>query len=430
MYVFTDSHTIGILPHSLQVRLMRVLVIAACPFPWPRGTPVRIHRLSEALVSLGHEVEVLTYHLGDQSIVTPFTVTRIPSLTRYSKTSPGPSLTKLMLLDPLLIRLVLKRCKEVAFDLIHAHHIEGLMIAQAAGLLGIKLPVVYDAHTQVGEELASYGPALASGIRQRMGHWLDTRLPAKANHVITVTEGLRNLFISRAGLRADEVTTVINGVEPDFIESALCARREIETFATQVQSNKDSTPEAFVPEIVFAGNLSAYQGINWLLLAFARVLQSKPQARLLLLTDDDFSPYVEQALQLRIARSLEVRPVPFTALPEALVRAGVLVNPRTECSGIPQKLLNYMASGTPIVSFRGSAKLVEHGKTALVVADEDVQGFAEAILTLLDSPALSAELGQRAQFEVEKHYSWKASAEKVEQVYHQLLDGKQQVELS
>ena len=42
---------------------MRIAIVAACPFPLPRGTPVRILRMAEALADRGHEVHVVTYHL-------------------------------------------------------------------------------------------------------------------------------------------------------------------------------------------------------------------------------------------------------------------------------------------------------------------------------------------------------------------------------
>lgn len=39
-------------------------MVAACPLPYPRGTRVRILRMAEALARRGHEVHVVTYHLG------------------------------------------------------------------------------------------------------------------------------------------------------------------------------------------------------------------------------------------------------------------------------------------------------------------------------------------------------------------------------
>lgn len=402
---------------------MRILIIAACPFPCPRGTPVRIHRIGEALVNKGHEIEVATYHLYDPSVSLPFKVSRIANIGYYTKTSPGPSWTKLALLDPLLTRLVWQRCREQRFDLIHAHHIEGLLIARAVRRAGVNLPVIYDAHTQIGKELTAYGPSLINGVKRQIGAWLDTRLPARADHIIAVTDELRDVFVANRCKPPEQVTTVINGVEHEFVEKACRARADHRTTGALAEPVNTSRDNAAEPNIVFAGNLAAYQGIDLLLQAFALVRHVVPQAKLTLLTDSDFSPFAEQAKALGVAAALCVRPISLDALPAALVQAQVLVNPRTECSGMPQKLLNYMASGTPIVSFQGSARLVEHRRSALIIDNGNSQGFANAILDLLKSAELSASLGRNAQALIRKCYSWQASAEKVEQVYAQLTAG-------
>lgn len=35
-------------------RRYRIAMVAACPFPCPRGTPVRVRRMAEALTARGH----------------------------------------------------------------------------------------------------------------------------------------------------------------------------------------------------------------------------------------------------------------------------------------------------------------------------------------------------------------------------------------
>ena len=80
----------------------KVAMIAACPFPSPRGTPIRILRLAEGLSQRGHEVHVLTYHLGEEPENQSFRIHRIQNVRTYQKISPGPSYQKLMVLDPLL----------------------------------------------------------------------------------------------------------------------------------------------------------------------------------------------------------------------------------------------------------------------------------------------------------------------------------------
>ena len=98
-----------------------------------------------------------------------------------------------------------------------------------------------------------------------------------------------------------------------------------------------------------------------------------------------------------------------------------MVNPRTECAGLPVKLLNYMAASKPVVSFAAAAPGVEHRRTGWLVADADATAFAEGILTLLDDPELADALGREARRYVEANCRWPAIAERVQAVYERLL---------
>lgn len=83
-------------------RKLKIAVIAACPFPYPRGTPIRILRMAEGLAAHGHEVHVITYHLGQAMDDLPFAIHRIPNIPTYQKFSPGPTYQKIVMLDTLL----------------------------------------------------------------------------------------------------------------------------------------------------------------------------------------------------------------------------------------------------------------------------------------------------------------------------------------
>jgi hypothetical protein len=87
-------------------------MVAACPLPYPRGTPIRIHGLANAPAERGHEVHVAAYHLGEAEGEIRYQLHRIPRVATYRKVSPGPSWQKLLVLDPLLtltLRRVLRR---------------------------------------------------------------------------------------------------------------------------------------------------------------------------------------------------------------------------------------------------------------------------------------------------------------------------------
>ena len=135
-----------------DVRRFRVAMIAACPMPARRGTPLRIERLSEALIARGHHVEVITYHVSDDAQTLDFPVHRIFNKRVYWRMPAGPNLRKLIVYDPALALKVWRVLGASRFDVIHAHHLEGLLVALPSRVRH-GVPVVYDAHTMLSSEI-------------------------------------------------------------------------------------------------------------------------------------------------------------------------------------------------------------------------------------------------------------------------------------
>jgi glycosyltransferase involved in cell wall biosynthesis len=387
----------------LRVRPLRIAMVAACPLPARRGTPLRIERLAEALTARGHAVELMTYHLAEEPGRFALPVQRVFGRCEPGTLPPGPTLAKLALYDPALALLIGRRLRAQPFDLIHAHHVEGLLAA-AAGRHGRHVPLVYDAHTLLAGELPSYGHGFARQAIKALGRRLDRWLPQLADHVVAVTDDIARGLVEEHGYDPRRISVVPNGVE-------------VERFAQGV----DAAAAAVEPELlVYTGTLAPYQGIDLLLHALARVLARRPTARLRLMTNASFAPYAPLAERLGVAHAVEIEPERLETLPERLSRAAVAVLPRVDCPGLPQKLLNYMASGRAVVAFAGSAKRLEHEVTGLIVPNHDTDAFGDAILRLLDQPRLAQSLGRAAR-EVALSATWTRAAERCERVYAGLL---------
>ena len=382
----------------------KIAMVAACPLPQPRGTPIRIYEMAHALAGRGHEVHVVTYHLGEAPDDTPFRIHRIANVPTYRKASPGPTYQKLAVLDPLLALKLRSLLRREAFDVIHAHHYEGLLVALAArGRDGP--PIVFDMHTLLESELPYYGLALTRRVKRSLGRALDRRLPHRADHVIAVSEEIQAKLIGEFGVPSDDITTISGGVEHEHFD--------VEADVASAQRNGRS--------LIFTGNLAAYQGIDLMLRAFQAVREKYANVRLAIVTGDSFEPYEALARELDVRPYLDVSDASFGELPTRLAAAEIALNPRVDCDGVPHKLMNYMASGRPIVSFSGSATHVEDGVHGLVVEGADPLAFAHAIGRLLDDPALAKQLGTNGKAFVHSRFSWDHTARAVESVYDRLL---------
>ena len=379
-------------------RRFRVAMIAACPMPARRGTPLRIERLTEALIARGHHVELITYHVSDDAQTLDFPVHRIFSRRVYWRMPAGPNLRKLALYDPALAVKVWRVLGRSRFDVIHAHHLEGLLVSLPSRFRH-GVPIVYDAHTMLSSELPSYGPSFTKRMVSTVGRWFDGVLPNAADHVASVTTDIRDRLTGRHGLSPDQISVVTNGVETEWFRVDAAPRSDGFT------------------RLIYTGTLAPYQDVDVLLEAFAIARRARADLRLCMAVSSPFDSYETLARKLGIREAIEIIPDSFQELPRQLAECAMAVLPRMHCDGIPQKLLNYMAAGKGIVCSAGSAKLLENGRTGLIVPNGDVNAFAAAIIRLAADPALCESLGNAAQDYVERNYSWNQAAERLERIY-------------
>ena len=374
-------------------------MIAACPFPWPRGTPIRIHRIAEAVARRGHAVHVVTYHLGEDLADPPFVVHRIRDVPAYRRTAPGPTVRKLFQLDPMLAGLLRRLHQEIRFDLVHAHHYEGLLVASHALRA---TPIVYDAHTLLASELPTYPLGLPRRCIRAVAPWLDRHLPRRADRIIAVSEAIRKALTTRGASAPERVHVIPSGVEWQ-----------------RFPADPGTTPDGRT--VIFTGNLAPYQGVNLMLEAFALLHARRADVRLMIVTDSSFTPFEPLAQQLGVLAAVDLRRATFAQQPALLAAATVAVNPRIRCDGIPQKLLNYMAAGMPIATFEGSAAPVRHEVTGLCVPDGDTAAMADAMDRLLTDRGLARTLGDAAREQARREFSWEQVAARVEQVYRDAI---------
>jgi glycosyltransferase involved in cell wall biosynthesis len=386
---------------------LTVAIVAACPFPEPRGTPIRIQRTAEALAERGHRVHVVTYHLGTGAALPSITVHRTPTIRSYRTVAPGPTFRKLTLLDPLLTWKLRQVIRQQRVAVIHAHHYEGLMVA-AAARRGTRIPVVFDAHTLLASELPSYRIGLPGPLKRVFAEGLDRRVPRWSDHVVSVTDTIRRKLIDAGTVPDSRITVISNGVE-------------IELFSTEGAAS--TAPRGAERSLIFTGNLARYQRIDLLLGALRKVLDRRPGVRLTIVTESSFAPYESLAGELGVRSAIDLVNAGFDRIPALLATADVAVNPRIDCDGIPLKLLNYMAASRPVVSFVGSAPGIRDHDTGWLAPDGDVEAFAAGVVSLLGDPGLAERIGRNARRFVEEHHSWKRAAEKAEEVYRGLLAG-------
>jgi 1,2-diacylglycerol 3-alpha-glucosyltransferase len=393
-------------------RRYRIAMVAACPFPANHGSAASIREMSDTLADMGHDVHIVTYPTGQQDIqVRRAHVHRTSDFRPETDAKVGPSSDK-FLLDAKLFRLLLRIIRDEDIDIIHAHNYEGALLGIAAKWL-TRRPLLYNAVNLMSDELAGYRFIRPLWLAHGLGHLLDRFVPIFPDHVTAVSPELRQWFI-RNGVTARKLDMIPAGIEPEMFDNP-----EPEKY--RVAFNPDGRPV-----VMYTGVLNAFQRIDYLLRAFAVVVQAEPATRLLIVSPLRSEPheleYKALAHGLGIAGSITwIAPHELKELPSYLALADVTVVPRPDCPGHPVKLLNYMLARKPSVCFAGAAKGVRHLHDAFIVPDHDWGALGQGIITCLRDRALASRLAKNARETVLADFDWRRICPRIERIYDRLL---------
>jgi glycosyltransferase involved in cell wall biosynthesis len=391
----------------MPARRLSIAMVAPCPFPLAQGTQVFIGDLARALHRRGHRIHLVTYHYGQPGTdpgLNGVGLHRSFPLPLKSKLTSGPSVEK-PLYDLLLTARLDQVVRDRRADLIHAHNYEGLLAGLMIGRLR-HVPVIFHSHNSMVDELPGYSRSpLGRRMFRWLGDFLDGRFPRRAQACIAVTPETAR-YIRRRGMDSDLIRAIPPAVDEDRLPAP--ARPK---------------PAAGRPVALYAGNLDRYQNLAFLADSFDRVLERRPDARLKIVTHAPAAEVARAARRWPPRREIEIiRTDTFEALWEQLRHCRVALCPRVSPYGFPIKLLNYLAAGKPVVVCRSSAWGIEHLDNGWVVEDDDRQGFAEAILTLLEDKALRRRLSENARRTVRETFSWEVLIPRYEEVYREVLE--------
>jgi len=110
------------------------------------------------------------------------------------------------------------------------------------------------------------------------------------------------------------------------------------------------------------------------------------------------------------------------ALPDYYAAAEAVIMP-SHYESFGMVALEAMACGTPVIASEvgGLAYLVRDGETGFHVPDRDPETLADRMCAILTNPALRRSLGEQAARHAQA-YSWTLIAERILEVYDQVLD--------
>lgn len=366
---------------------LRIGLIAGCPYPVPQGSQAFIRENALALKKRGHSVHLIVYGYGLGTPVNDFPIHRCTNLPGANKTQAGPSLKKIGL-DLLMVKTLREVWKKEQLQVVFAHNYEGLAITILSGLK----PIIYHAHNAMSDELPYYFTR-GKAIMAKFGQWLDRYLPSRADLVVVPHERLAGHLVLK-GCPKNKIRVIPPPI--DLSQFPI----------SKVQPNT-------MPPIVYTGNLDQYQNLEFLFRVIRRVREQIPETRFIIGTAEKVSFPDAEVVQIGT----------FDSLNKLLEQDSIMAIPRISWSGYPIKLLNAMASAKPVVCCSSSAYPITDKVNGLIVPDNDEQAFAEALLLLMKTPKLRAELGKSARETVKQHNNPERIGQMLEELAYTCIKG-------
>ena len=99
------------------------------------------------------------------------------------------------------------------------------------------------------------------------------------------------------------------------------------------------------------------------------------------------------------------------------------ISPNQDQEGVPNSVLEAMATGLPIVATRhgGIPEAVEHGRTGFLVPEEDHVGLANAMQLITSSPSLFKQMGEHAHAAIVERFGQDAQIDQLESFYEEAI---------
>lgn len=387
---------------------MKMLVVAPQPFFTPRGTPFSVYYRTLVLAENGIAIDLLTYGTGQDVDISGVRIVRIPRVRWLEPIPVGPSWKKL-LLDVLMITWTIGLLLRHRYRIVHAHEEAVFWCRFLKPLFRFRL--IYDMHSSLPQQLENFRFTKSRMLISTFKALEDSCLRA-ASAVITICPDLRD-YVLKSGVSPDRHLLIENSIYDDV------RLRKTDESGVPADTHRAVDFGPGHPVILYAGTFEKYQGLELLVEAFSRVLQQRPETRLLLVGggEDDVRRIraLADSLELGEACVLTGR-VPKTAALDYTRSAQVLVSPRLHGTNTPLKIYEQLASGRPLVATAIWSHTQVLDESVCYLVEPNAESLAAGLVAALADDAATARRVANAMALYQRAYARPIYEQKIRQL--------------
>ncbi len=387
-------------------RKLKILMLAPTPYFADRGCHVRIYEEARALRSQGHDVRIVTYHLGRDMPGIP--TVRSPRIPWYTRLEAGPSWHKLYL-DLLLFFKAALLIPEFRPDLIHAHLHEGAFIGYFLKRLS-GLPLVLDYQGSLTSECIDHGFFGATSRTAGVFRKIEKMINGFADKIITSSGAATAELVSTWEVPQQRVTPLIDAVDTDVFRPV------------PKQAGRIALGIPYDTLVVaYLGILSCYQGTDLLLDCIELLKKDRIKVHFLIMGFPDIHYRAEAQARGLADMTLFTGKVDYKDAPLLLSAADIAVTPKLSPSEANGKIFNYMACGLPVVAFDTPVNREVLGDTGVYAAYGVARDLAAQIAALAADSITRAQLSEQVREKALRDHSWNARGKLLASLYQTIL---------
>jgi glycosyltransferase involved in cell wall biosynthesis len=390
---------------------MYILMIAPEPIFEPRGTPMSVVGRLKALSEMGHQVDLVTYPIGQNVYMPRLRIIRTIGIPGIKKVKIGPSFAKLPL-DLLLIIQTIRCLLRKRYDLIHAHEEAGFWCIVLARLF--RIPYLYDMHSSLPQQLTNFQfsrSRILTSVFDQLEHWVLKY----ANSVITICPDLFN-----------HVTRIFPEKDPFLIENVVDYGM-IFGESDQVDFIRKKYPLNGRRIALYTGTFEPYQGLDLLIDAAGYALQENPSLVFLLVGGhpDQVDYYMNKAYKNGVSDAFiftgQVQPQEINSYIRC---ADILLSPRTAGTNTPLKIYAYLRSGLPVVATRLLTHTQVLDDSVAILTEPKPKAFSEGIAAACTNHKRVKRIIRKSKKLAEEKYSYSVYQEKFGRALKKALEGR------
>jgi glycosyltransferase involved in cell wall biosynthesis len=384
---------------------VKILMIAPQPFLEPRGTPISVFQRLSGLSQLGHSIDLLTYHIGEDVQLDGVRIIRTPALPFIQQLKVGPSWAKIPL-DLMLFLKAVSLLLKNKYDVIHSHEEAAIFGAFLAKIF--RTPHLYDMHSSLPKQLVNFNFGNYRPII-KLFEFLERLTIHNSQAVITIGADLEH--------QAEMIDPHINQV---MIENLPLRTQKADEREEHPQVLRDELGIRDRMAVVYTGTFERYQGVELLVESLPTVVERHPELALVLVGGKP--QQIQTMHQLAVQNHVD-RYVFFTGTVRVekanqyLKMADILVSPRVEGTSVPLKIYTYLHQGIPILATNLSAHTLVLDNETAVLVEPTKNALAEGLMRLLENDRLRDRLGLNSQRLAREKYDTSSYLEKLERLY-------------